>query len=213
MEADAFPTQVYQSTNYYVDVVFNGGAAPPVANADSGFTAQQNTALTIAATALLANGTDPNGQTPTISGVSAPIHGTVGYNSTTKDVTFTPTAGYFGAASFTYTITDTLGGSSSANVSLTVKAPPPVANSDTGFTTPQNTALNIAASSLLANDTDPDSLPMTVTGASAPVHGTVSYNATTSSVTFTPTSGYSGRRASPIRFPIPPAGRPPPRFR
>jgi hypothetical protein len=190
--ADAFPTQVYQSTNYYVDVVFNGGAAPPVANADIGFTAQQNTPLTIAASALLANDTDPNGQTPTISSVSAPVNGTVSYSSTTNNVTFTPTAGYFGAASFTYTITDTLGGTSSANVSLTVKAPPPVANPDTGFTTPQNTALNIAAASLLANDTDPDSLAMTVTGVSAPVNGTVSYNATNGTVTFTPTTGYSG---------------------
>jgi hypothetical protein len=189
---DAFPTVTYQSTNYYVDVVFNGGAAPPVANADSGFTAQQNTALTIVASALLANDTDPNGLTPTISGVSAPVNGTVTYNSTTHVVTFAPTTGYFGAASFTYTITDTLGGTSSANVLLTVKAPPPVANADSGFTTPQNTALTIAASSLLANDTDPDSLAMTVTGVSAPVNGTVTYNAATSTVTFTPTSGYSG---------------------
>ncbi|MCI4677062.1 DUF4082 domain-containing protein [Rhodoblastus acidophilus] len=192
---DIFPTNTYKATNYWVDVVFNGssGGLPPVANNDSGFSTVENTALNIAASALLANDTDPNGLTLSIAGVSGPVNGTVSYNSQTQTVTFTPTTGYTGAANFTYSITDADGGTASANVALTVNvAPPPVANNDSGFSTNANTALSIAASALLANDTDPNGLPLSITGVSSPANGTVSYNSQTQIVTFTPTSNYTG---------------------
>jgi hypothetical protein len=69
---------------------------------------------------------------------------------------------------------------------------PPVAINDSGFTTLQNTILSITAASLLANDTDPNGYPLSVTGVSNPVDGTVSYDATTQMVSFTPTTDYSG---------------------
>ena len=190
---DIFPTSTYKATNYWVDVVFNGSSAgmPPIASNDSGFVTAENTALNIAASALLANDTDPNGLTLSISGVSSPANGTVSYNAQTQTVTFTPTTGYTGPASFTYTITDTNGGTASANVALTVNAPP-VANNDSGFSTTPNTALSISASALLANDSDPAGLVLSLTGVSNPVNGTVSYNAQTQTVTFTPTAGYTG---------------------
>ena len=97
---------------------------PLVATDDSGFSTSKNTSLTINASQLLVNDTDPNGLTPTISGVSTPVNGTVTYNSTTHVVTFTPTTGYTGAASFTYGITDTAGGTGSATVSLNVNSAP-----------------------------------------------------------------------------------------
>ena len=43
----------------------------------------------------------------------------------------------------------------------------PVAQNDSGFSTVQNTALQISASALLANDTDPNGDPLTITGVSA----------------------------------------------
>jgi hypothetical protein len=120
-----FPTSTYNNTNYWVDVVYNKstGPQPPVANADSGFTTATNTSLTINASQLLANDTDPNGLALSITGVSSPTNGTVAYNSTTQVVTFTPTTGYTGPASFTYSIADSSGGSASANVALTVSDP------------------------------------------------------------------------------------------
>ncbi len=45
---------------------------------------------------------------------------------------------------------------------------------------------------MLANDTDPDGDALTITGVSNGTGGAASYNAQTSTVTFTPNSGYTG---------------------
>ncbi|WP_213287208.1 DUF4082 domain-containing protein [Bradyrhizobium sp. sGM-13] len=327
---------------------------PPVANNDSGYSATQNTALTIAASALLANDTDPNGDPLTITGVSNAVNGTVSFNAQTNVVTFTPTTGYTGAASFNYAISDGRGGTATATANLTVNTPSvslfsasdtpavlsdsdtgqvnlgvrftssaagsitgikyykgandtgthtgslwsstgtllatatftnettsgwqtvtfsnpvsiaagttyvasyhsnghyahtgnyftsarvngpltasagnngvytygnanlfptstfnatnywvdvlfspasgganqgPVAANDSGFSVTQDSTITIAASALLANDTDPDGDNLTITGVSNAVNGTASFNAQTNAVTFTPASGYTG---------------------
>ncbi|UVD60626.1 DUF4082 domain-containing protein (plasmid) [Rhizobium sp. Pop5] len=122
--SSAFPTSSYQSTNYWVDVVYKqstGNTAPVAAN-DNGYTTYSNTALSIAAASLLANDTDADGDPLSITGVNGAVNGTVTFNSQTKSVTFTPTAGYTGAASFSYSISDGAGGTASATVSLTVNS-------------------------------------------------------------------------------------------
>ncbi|WP_247429529.1 DUF4082 domain-containing protein [Bradyrhizobium sp. 139] len=68
----------------------------------------------------------------------------------------------------------------------------PQANGDSGFTVTQNGVLNIPASALLANDTNPSGLAFSLTGVSNPVNGSVSYNAQNQTVTFTPANGYAG---------------------
>jgi len=124
--SSSFPTSSYASSNYWVDVLFMsaGGAGNvlPVANNDSGFVATENYALTIPASALLANDTDPNAYPLSITGVSNPTNGTVTYDTNTQTVTFVPTNNYTGPASFTYTITNGHTGTASATVSLTVSA-------------------------------------------------------------------------------------------
>jgi hypothetical protein len=188
-----FPTNSFNANNYWVDVVFDGAALqPPVANNDSGFDATENTALSIPASALLANDTDPNGLALSITAVSNPSNGTVTYNASTQTVSFVPLAGYLGPASFTYTISDGQGGSASANVAVAVTTPPPVANNDSGFVASENTALSIPASALLANDTDPNGLQLSVSGVSNPSNGTVTYNSSTQTVSFVPNSNYVG---------------------
>ncbi|WP_247821498.1 DUF4082 domain-containing protein [Bradyrhizobium sp. 187] len=121
-----FPTSTFNATNYWVDVVFNGSGGganqSPVANNDSGFNASQNTPLSIAGTALLANDTDPNGDILTITGVSGGVNGAAGFNVQNNTVTFTPTNGYTGPASFNYAISDGRGGTASAMVGVTVQA-------------------------------------------------------------------------------------------
>jgi hypothetical protein len=122
--SSVFPTGSYNAGNYWVDVVFAAagtvGNQPPTANNDSGFVAVLNDTLVIPAAALLANDTDPNGYSLSITGVSSPTNGTATYNATTQQVSFTPTAGYTGAAGFTYSISNGNGGTASATVSLTV---------------------------------------------------------------------------------------------
>ncbi|MCO6049137.1 DUF4082 domain-containing protein [Mesorhizobium sp. RP14(2022)] len=195
------PTQSYGNTNYWVDVVFNPGATVanrvPVAANDAGFSTNRDTALSLAAAALLANDSDPDGDALAITGVSGATNGTVSYDSQNKTVTFTPTAGYTGSAGFTYSVSDGKGGVATASVALTVTSPAPtnrapVATNDSGFSTTKNTALTLAASALLANDTDADGDPLTITGVSGAINGTVSYDSQTKQITFTPTAGYAG---------------------
>jgi hypothetical protein len=125
-DGNAFPTGSYSSSNYWVDVLFNpvlGVNDPPVASDDGNVSATQNTPLTIAASTLLANDTDPNNDTLTITGVSNAVNGTVSFNALTNVITFTPTAGYTGSASFDYSISDGRDGTATASVSLIVNVP------------------------------------------------------------------------------------------
>jgi hypothetical protein len=122
----SFPSNTFLGSNYWVDLVFSpsggGTNSPPVANNISGFTTTVNTPLSIPASAILSNCSDPDGDTLSLQSVGNPTNGTVTYNSSTQTVTFTPTGGYTGPASFTYTINDGHGNTASATVSLTVNA-------------------------------------------------------------------------------------------
>jgi YVTN family beta-propeller protein len=118
-----FPSGVAsQGDNYWVDVVFNDTSQEPQANNDSGFVTKENTAVSIAASALLANDTDPHGLPLSISGVGNPSNGTVTYDPGTQLITFTPASGYTGTASFSYAISDTSGQTASASVAVTVRS-------------------------------------------------------------------------------------------
>jgi hypothetical protein len=189
--AVTFPTNTWLSSNYFVDVVFSATtAAPPVANAQSGFVAAMNTPLSIQTSALLAGDTDPNNLSLSVTGVSSPSNGTVALTNAST-VTFTPATGYSGPAGFTYTIQDTAGGTASALVSLTVQAvAPPIANNDSGFMATENTPLLIQTSALLANDTDPNGHSITVTSVGSPANGTAVLSGTI--ITYTPKTGYTG---------------------
>ncbi|MGO8655454.1 cadherin-like domain-containing protein, partial [Rhizobium ruizarguesonis] len=121
------PTASYNASNYWVDVLYQQGGAQnavPVAANDSGLSTNTGTPITIQASVLLANDTDADGDPLSITGVNGAVNGTVTFDSQTKSVTFTPTAGYTGAASFSYSISDGYGGTASAAVSLTVGSPP-----------------------------------------------------------------------------------------
>jgi len=102
-------------------VVFGQGTTPPnqppVANPDSATTAQ-NTAVTIAASTLLANDTDANGDSLSLTGVSNAVNGSVTFSN--GNVIFTPSANFTGNASFDYSISDGKSGTSSATVSVAV---------------------------------------------------------------------------------------------
>jgi hypothetical protein len=102
-------------------VLFGGPSTPtnqpPVANTDSATTAQ-NTAVTIAASTLLANDTDANGDSLSLMGVSNAVNGSVTFSN--SNVIFTPSTNFTGNASFNYSISDGFGGTSSANVSVAV---------------------------------------------------------------------------------------------
>lgn len=188
----AFPNSTFAASNYWVDVVLQTGPVnqPPIANPDTRST-NEDTALTLAATDLTSNDTDPENNPLSITAVGGATNGAVVLNG--SNVTFTPAANYNGPAVFTYTLSD---GNSTAtgNVSVTVNPvnDPPVAVNDSGFTTPFQTVLNIPTSTLLGNDTDADNDTLTVESVQGAVNGTVTPPGQTGNVVFTPNPGYSG---------------------
>jgi len=153
---------------------------PPVA-ADDSLSTSPGVAKTIDPRT---NDSDANGDALTVTGVSAAAHGTVAFTATS--VTYTPAAGYVGADSFTYTISDGHGGTASGTVSVLVVNRSPTAVPDAGSTA-QNTAVTLDPR---INDSDPDGDALTVAGVGAPLHGAATYTAT--SVTYTPAAGYVG---------------------
>jgi hypothetical protein len=106
-----------------VVVVFNGFSTTntivvnslPVGG-DDGLATPKNTAVTVTLATLLANDNDPDGNLPLSTTVSATSTNGALVTTTLTDVTYTPVGGYTGPDLFTYTITDTLGGSDVVNV-------------------------------------------------------------------------------------------------
>jgi hypothetical protein len=162
--------------------------APPVA-APVSETVNENAVLTVQASTLLANAVDLNaGAALSLTSVGHAVNGTVALSNGV--VTFTPTTGYYGPASYQYTVTDNYGQTATATANVTVYAPPTAA--PVFATVNENAVLWVSAATLLANATDPNAgavLSLTISPGSA-VHGTVSLN--NGVVTFTPTTGYYG---------------------
>ena len=178
--------------------------APPTLVADT-FGTAKNAAISIP---VLLNDTDVNafplavtriGATAITAGGAAVAvtDGTVKLD-VSGNLLFTPTANFTGAVpSFTYTVSDGHGGTATTTVIGTVYAPP-VAVNDT-FATSTDVAITVQA---LRNDTDANSLPLTVSkvagaaiSAGGPgvvvTGGTVTLDAA-SNMIFTPDAGYTG---------------------
>lgn len=101
---------------------------PPTAANDS-YNVNANASLNVPAPGVLGNDTDPDGNLPlTAVLVSGPANGTLTLNSN-GSFTYTPTAGFSGADSFTYRAQDSLGALSAlaATVSITINAPESIA--------------------------------------------------------------------------------------
>jgi hypothetical protein len=75
-----------------------------------------------------------------------------------------------------------------ASESLTATSNNPPVAVDNSATTSLDTPVTV---NVLANDSDPDNDPLTVTGATVPAHGAAVVNAN-STITYTPAAGYSG---------------------
>jgi subtilisin len=90
---------------------------PPVATDDTATTAQDTPVLVN----VLANDADPDGDALALDAVSQPGHGSAAIDG--GQVLYTPAAGYVGADSFDYTVSDGNGGTDTGTVNVTVNAP------------------------------------------------------------------------------------------
>jgi large repetitive protein len=154
----------------------------PTASNDTATTAE-DTATTIT---VLANDRDPDGDTLTVTAARA-TNGTVTINPD-GTLRYVPNANFNGTDSIVYTISDGNGGFSTAAVTVTVTSvnDAPVANNDVARTN-EDTPVRVT---VLANDTDADGDPLTVTAASAP-NGTVTINPD-GTITYTPRANFNG---------------------
>jgi large repetitive protein len=166
------------SSNATVTITISPVNDAPTATAQS-VTTNQNTAK-----AITLSGSDVEGSALTYAIASNPSHGALSGSGANR--TYTPTTGYSGSDSFTFTVNDGSLTSSAATVSITVAAvnAAPVASAQT-VTTNEDTAKAITLS---ATDADNDALTYSVV--SSPAHGSLS--GTAPNLTYTPASNYNG---------------------
>jgi uncharacterized repeat protein (TIGR01451 family)/LPXTG-motif cell wall-anchored protein len=145
---------------------------------------------------VLANDSDANiptigSQSLSVSSVTQPAGGTGVVTTNGSTVTFTP-AGTFtkGTTTFTYTIADGAGGSSTADVTITVPDDAPVA-ADDATATPSQTAVDV---DVLANDSDDNGDALTLTGVTGAAHGTATVvgSGAAARVHYVPAAGWFG---------------------
>ncbi|HYW70286.1 MAG TPA: cadherin-like domain-containing protein, partial [Pyrinomonadaceae bacterium] len=165
-----------------VNVTINPVNDNPVAIPDSATTNEDNS-VTVD---VVANDTDVDGDTLSLTSVGSAAHGSVAIVS--GKAVYSPAANYNGSDSFGYVVSDGHGGHANGSVSITVNPvnDAPVANSQSVATT-SNTPVGIT---LTGSDveTAPSSLTFTVT--SGPSHGSLMGSG--ANRTYTPAPNYAG---------------------
>jgi len=136
---------------------------------------------------ILANDTDPEGDTLTVSIVTPPASGVATVLPDNR-IRYTPAATFSGADSIVYEVDDGNGGTDTATVSITVSSnnTAPVAVNDSA-TTAQGQSVSI---DVIANDSDADNDALTITAVSPATDGDTDIVA--GEATYTPAPGFTG---------------------
>jgi Bacterial Ig domain len=185
------PTSGYTGSDSFTYTITNGQGQFSTATVTVGVSSSSNALIAVDDMA----GTHPNtsitinvlsNDTGYVGGptaVGAAQNGTASISGT--QILYTPSSGYAGPDSFTYTITDGQGHYSTATVSVNISSSSNslIAVEDT-TSTPENTSVTI---DVLSNDQGYVGGPSTAGG---PVHGTTDYSGT--QVVYTPPPGYTG---------------------
>ncbi|MBI3503481.1 MAG: tandem-95 repeat protein, partial [Proteobacteria bacterium] len=137
---------------------------------------------------IAASDVDGDALTFGLAANGGPAHGTVTVNPD-GSYSYTPSANYNGTDSFTYTVADGKGGTTTGTISVNVAAvnDGPVTS---GGTASGNEDTPITGQ-LAASDVDGDALSYAVAPNGAPAHGTVTLNLD-GSYTYTPSANYNG---------------------
>lgn len=179
-----------ENLQVYVDnILVSLASSPPNSAPIAGTNLVSTTLNTSVVINVLSNVTDVNNDTLVISDVTQSAHGTVVINDD-GTILYTPAATYSGADSFTYTVSDRYGASTTGSVSVSIGGAanrPPVARNDNA-TVNEDTAINL---NVLSNDTDPDNNTLRVLSVTQAAHGYVSIN-TDGTIRYVPAANYAG---------------------
>ncbi len=180
------------SANAQVTITVIGQQNDPPNAINDNYTTPKNTPLNVtAASGVLFNDNDPDGDALTAILDTGPSNGTLNLNAD-GSFTYTPNAEFVGQDTFTYHANDGLLDSGTATVTINVQDGnlPPVA-SDDSYTIPINNALTVSAPGVLVNDYDPDGDSLTALLDTGPTNGTVTLNSD-GSFSYTPTTNFFG---------------------
>jgi hypothetical protein len=139
---------------------------------------------------VLANDSDPDHDSLSLTNVSDPAHGSAQINGST--ILYTPDAGFAGDDSFTYTIDDGRGAAVQAGVSVLVNAPvnnPPTAVDDTVSLDEDSGSVTL---DLLANDTTDPGETLVLVSVVTPAHGTLGPAGESAQLLYTPNADFCG---------------------
>ena len=180
------------SAEVTVTITVNSVNDAPVA-ADDAYSVNEDAVLNVAAVdGVQANDVDVDGDTLTATLVSLPSNGSVTLNGD-GSFDYTPNADFFGADSFTYTVSDGSDASSETTVVITVEpiADPPVA-ADDAYSVDEDTVLTVTdTTGVLVNDSDADGDTLTASLVSDVAHGTLNLSSD-GSFTYTPDADFHG---------------------
>jgi hypothetical protein len=163
---------------------------------DDNFTAFVNDEFVLSAKELLGNDQFSNSElqnSALIQSVNNPVNGRVILDAETQAIRFIPETDFIGNASFIYeVIADSLTATATVTINYLGALPEPVtAVNDSGFFTKMGQALTIDPNRLLANDNNPNNMPLSITQLSMAQHGQVQFNLN-GQIEFLPEANYIG---------------------
>ncbi len=157
----------------------------PTAINDTASVEVDSSATTIS---VLGNDSDIDGDSLEISSVTDPLHGTAEVLEDSSGVTYVPEAGYTGADSFTYKVSDgTITSVATVNVTVTAGNTVPTSTNDTDTVIEDSSSNQI---DVLTNDSDADGDDLSVVSVTQGEHGSVQL--TSGKVFYTPDDNYTG---------------------
>ncbi len=163
--------------------------ATPVSASD-GLATWRNTALVLAAPGILANDRDANGDALSAVLVTDVANGTLAL-AADGSLSYTPTPGFVGSDSFTYTAFDGTASSAGTTVTIGVANRAPTALGIVETVVHDHALAVPALSGVLAAASDPDGDPVTAVLFAGPTYGTVALQAD-GSFDYAPDAGYAG---------------------
>ena len=179
-----------------VNVTVTPVNAAPVAVNDTA-TADEGGTVDITTSTLLANDSDPEDDTISITAVGSAVNGTITLSEDKATVTYAHDGSETTSGSFTYTVSDgSAADTATVGVTVTPVNDAPVTVDDTA-TVAEGSSIDITASTLLTNDSDPEDDTISITAVGSAVNGTVTLSEDKATVTYTHDGSETTSAASP----------------